>query len=322
MSRPDNPSALAILGQAKNSLGDDLRNLGLELEQVRALLNDAIATLQKSFFGLLEKTNGQRKLVESLLLTSASDNDHVSLKTLVGEVGVLLQRLTADLTTGARAETDSAKRMDDLVRELEGTFSLLSKLDGIAAQTNILAINAYIEAARSGDRGRAFGVVAAEVRALSKVSRELNDSMSDNVHKARTVIVEVSAAVQGMGTRGAAAASDAGARGTAMLERLAAFDKRMVGVLDALDRFAVEVEERAGAAIRALQFEDMVRQLLECSLNRIHRMEAVVESMDMASRGGEDALVASLADLDRAQSILARSPVAQESMQGGTVELF
>lgn len=322
MTRPENPSALAILGQAKNSLGEDLKNLSTELDQVRSLLNDAIVTLQKSFFGLLEKTNGQRKLVESLLLTTAVDSDHVSLKTLVGEVEVLLQRLTSDLTTGARAQTESAKRMDDLVRELEGTFSLLSKLDGIAAQTNILAINAYIEAARSGDRGKAFGVVAAEVRALSKVSRELNDNMSDNVHKARTVIVEVSLAVQGMGAKGAAAASDAGSRGQAMLERLARFDKRMVGVLDALDRFANEVEERASAAIRALQFEDMVRQLLECSAKRIQRMEAVVESMDLASRGGEDAILASLADLERAQLMMARSPVAQESMQGGSVELF
>jgi len=321
MTRPHTPSAVAFLGQAKKSLGDDLGNLRLELEQIRSLLNDAIETLQKSFFGLVEKTTGQRRLVESLL-SSGRDVTHVSLKTLVGEVEILLQRLTADLTTAASLETDSAKRMESLVRELEGTFSLLSKLDGIAAQTNILAINAYIEAARSGDRGRAFGVVAAEVRALSKVSRELNDSMSDNVHNARAVIVDVSAAVQGMGTRGAAAANEAGSRGQAMLGRLAAFDKRMVEVLAALDKFAVDVEERAGAAIRALQFEDMVRQLLECSTKRIARMEAVVASMDVAASGDEDALITALADLDRAEAMHLRSPVAQESMQGGSVELF
>lgn len=321
MSDSNPAGALLLLGLAKKTLGQDVSLLRLELEQIRSLLSDAIATLQKSFYGLVEKTTAQRQLVESLL-KSGGKPEQVSLKALVEEVGSVLRRLTGDLKTGAEMELRSARRMGDLVKELESTFSLLSRLDGIATQTNILSINAYIEAARSGDRGRAFGVVASEVRALSKVSRELNDGMSDHVHNARAVIVEVSEAVEGMGARGAAAAADAATRGGVMLERLGAFDRRMVEVLAALDGFARDVEERAGAAIRALQFEDMVRQLLECSQKRVDRMESVITSMDAASSGDPFAMERALEEMDATAAAELRSPVHQESMQGGSVELF
>lgn len=321
MAATNQAGALALLGLAKKTMGEDVSHLRLELEQVRSLLNDAIATLQKSFYGLVEKTTAQRKLVESLL-TSGGEAGNVSLESLVEEVGVVLRRLTTDLTTGASLGTASAARMDALVKELEGTFSLISKLDGIATQTNILAINAYIEAARSGDRGRAFGVVASEVRALSKISRELNDSMSDHVHSVRAAMVDVSSAVHGMGSKGAAAASDAGSRGTDMIQRLGAFDHRMGEVLASLDRIARDIEDSAGAAIRALQFEDMVRQLLECSHKRILRLESVLESMDAASSGDEGAMDRAFADIGESVTVQLSSAVHQESMQGGTVELF
>ncbi len=286
---------------------------------MRSLLADAITTLQRSFYELVAKTSAHRDLALSLLGDGTAAGKG-GMRNLVDEVEDVLRRLIGDLKSGAELDTKVAHRMETLVTELEGTFTLISKLDGIATQTNILSINAYIEAARSGDRGKAFGVVASEVRALSKASRELNDAMSDRVQEARTVLVDMKTSVEGLGARGAEAARSARERGDGMLERLEAFDHGLQDALASLHQAASDIDERANAAIRALQFEDMVRQILEGSEKRLQRMQSVVDEMESAAAGRDPELALNAVRAAVAQEL--RSPVAQESMHGGCVELF
>jgi methyl-accepting chemotaxis protein len=309
--------AIELLGVAKRALGDDISTLRLDLGQVRSLVADAITTLQRSFYDLVAKTSAHRDLALSLL---GDGNAKGGMRNLVDEVEEVLRLLIGDLKSGAELDTNVAQRMETLVSELEGTFTLISKLDGIATQTNILSINAYIEAARSGDRGKAFGVVASEVRALSKASRELNDAMSDRVQDARTVLVDMKMSVEGLGARGAEAARAARERGDGMLHRLESFDHGLQGALAALHQAAADIDERANAAVRALQFEDMVRQILEGSEKRLQRMQSVVDEMDSAAVGRDP--VTALHAVRAAVAHELRSPVAQESMHGGGVELF
>ena len=82
---------------------------------------------------------------------------------------------TMDDVRAAREEI--AAELDDLVDAVGEIDRIVAAIDGIADETNILALNASIEAARAGDAGAGFAVVAEEVKSLAEESQERADEV-------------------------------------------------------------------------------------------------------------------------------------------------
>ena len=119
---------------------------------------------------------------------------------LAGSVGEIERRAAAatNVVEAARhAAEESSARIGSLADASTRIGAVLDLIRDIAEQTNLLALNATIEAARAGEAGRGFAVVASEVKTLAGQTAKATDEISTQISSIRS---EVDAAVSAIGT--------------------------------------------------------------------------------------------------------------------------
>jgi len=326
-----------LLKECTKQFTAQYQEIRLEIGRMQTLLADAIANLTQSFEGMHRQTEEQRRL--SLSVTAgAGDGVAMDFDGFVSNTSDVMDRVVQSVVNNSKLGMELVEVTDNIAQRTQEVLGILSEITAISKQTNLLALNAAIEAARAGEAGRGFAVVADEVRDLSgrtsKFSQQINAvmmSMQTSVHQAEL-------AIQRMASQDMSFALESKQRVEMAVLDMGRQNQERAKAIDDLAASASEVGSQVGRAITALQFQDLVSQLMSHVLRRVEAldrvaihfeelartliMDADVDDADAAVtalRGETRKITDSLAEMT---SQTTHNPVAQQVMNQGDIELF
>jgi len=228
MARSNSDDELGEMATVFNSMIASFRHLIIEVNQSVGSLNDATLSLSENIIianegvdSQIQQTDMVATAVTEMVSTvdeivkntseAANKAEMTSTNAESGKAGVE-KTITQidDLTVRLLA---SEKVVHELAKDSDTIGSVLDVIRGIADQTNLLALNAAIEAARAGEQGRGFAVVADEVRTLASRTQDSTreiETIINSLQGRTKEIVEHMASCRVQGQESAEQASNAG----------------------------------------------------------------------------------------------------------------
>lgn len=322
-------------------LNSQFQGINSENDQVLQILTDAINNLVISFSGLNEQVMRQKDLAERLTgvknrlerSAAANSDESMSFERFLAEIDQVLGGFVVAASQNGEMAKQLVEQMQAATTQFNAVKKMLEEIRKIADQTNLLAINAAVEAARAGSSGKGFAVVAAEVRNLSERSNRFSDQIGDSVDGISQVLLSVESSIYTMAEQETSLIDDATGKVEGLIERSKGFNQGVAESAAEISRISEKVGFEVGAAITSLQFQDMASQLINHVNGRLQNMEPIINSLrtfDLAKGQPEqeqlesqlDLMVGLLQEVSTQVENVQHNPVSQKSMDEGDIELF
>lgn len=311
-----------------------------EVTRISNIVSQATTELADSFNQMNAQSGQQKQLMNSVLNGEVTATDgsgvteSISIDDFITDTSSMMNYFIETIVNTSKESVRLVYKLDDLCDKVVSIETLLKDLKFISDQTNLLALNASIEAARAGEHGRGFSVVADEVRNLSMSSGHFSNQIHNVVADAVGGIKDAREVIDSIASRDMRFVIDAKAKNTGLSNQISELQKKSEASMREVAMIAVNIDESVGAAIRSLQFEDITTQLAAHIVERSQNISKVSNDISDAivssvTEEGDSGVIESIQNISHicTSSVehmdgIKDSPVAQEKMDAGDIDLF
>lgn len=187
-------------------LSEMIRTFDKSITDILALVSSSATELEStanSLSAIAEETG-----VQSSSVSSAAEQASVNVQTVasateelgasIAEIGTQMERSSSSTQEVVERAQSTTEVMSGLADTSSAISNIVNLINDIAEQTNLLALNATIEAARAGEAGRGFAVVASEVKSLASQTADATNQISQQIEDVQAKIREATQAVEGI----------------------------------------------------------------------------------------------------------------------------
>ena len=257
----------------------EFASLDSEMESAKEVITEAVGQLYASLTGLQIHSTNQKEVLESLIaemlqMTGSMDSDatHQSsgFQRFFQETNMVIEQFVKKIKELQNNSIQISENFTEMKSQVETITNLLNDISKITKQTDLLSLNAAIEAARAGTAGKGFAVVADEVRKLASHTSEFNSEIRDTLNRILKSMDEVGAGVaQGIDTDLSVAENSQ--------RNLASLGNELISITTLARKHSTQITEVSekihtltNEGVMAMQFEDIISQKLNCCTQKTY----------------------------------------------------